>query len=63
MWQCEQNFYEAGAQFFQNYQDQTQLIAELSAKVKELEKFKQKIEKLPYYAEWVAAYNCDGYQD
>lgn len=47
----------------ENYQDQTRLIAELSARVKELEDFKKSIEKLPYYDEWVISYNCGGYQD
>ena len=38
MTQLEQDFYSAGIRFMENYQDQTQLIAELSARVKELEK-------------------------
>ena len=63
MTQLEQDFYSAGIQFMENYQDQTRLIAELSARVKELEDFKKSIEKLPYYDEWVITYNCGGYQD
>lgn len=63
MTQIEQNYYEAAIAFMQNYQDQTQLIAALSARVKELEDFKKSIEKLPYYDEWVIAHNCGGYQD
>ena len=63
MTQLEQDFYSAGIQFMENYQDQTRLIAELSARVAELEKFKANIEKLPYYNEWVISYNCAGYQD
>ena len=63
MTQLEQDFYSAGIQFMENYQDQTRLIAELSAQVKELEDFKKSIEKLPYYDEWVISYNCGGYQD
>ena len=63
MTQLEQHFYSAGIQFMENYQDQTRLIAELSARVKELEDFKKSIEKLPYYDEWVISYNCGGYQD
>ena len=63
MTQLEQDFYSAGIQFMENYQEQTRLIAELSARVKELEDFKKSIEKLPYYDEWVIAYNCGGYQD
>lgn len=63
MTQLEQDFYSAGIQFMENYQDQTRLIAELSARVKELEDFKKSIEKLPYYDEWVISYNCVGYQD
>lgn len=63
MTSLEYNFYDAGLAFFQNYQDQTQLIAELSARVKELEDFKKSIEKLPYYDEWVISHNCGGYQD
>ena len=63
MTQLEQHFYSAGIQFMENYQDQTRLIAELSARVKELEDFKKSIEKLPYYDEWVITYNCGGYQD
>lgn len=63
MTQLEQDFYSAGIQFMENYQDQTRLIAELSARVKELEDFKKSIEKLPYYDEWVISYNCGGYQD
>ena len=51
MTQLEQHFYSAGIQFMENYQDQTRLIAELSARVKELEDFKKSIEKLPYYDE------------
>ena len=45
MTQLEQDFYSAGIRFMENYQDQTQLIAELSARVAELEKFKANIEK------------------
>ena len=63
MTQLEQDFYSAGIQFMENYQDQTRLIVELSARVKELEDFKKAIEKLPYYDEWVISYNCGGYQD
>ena len=63
MTQLEQDFYSAGIQFMENYQDQTRLIAELSARVKELEDFKKSIEKLPYYDEWVIEYNRGGYQD
>ena len=63
MTQLEQHFYSAGIQFMENYQDQTRLIAELSARVKELEDFKKSIEKLPYYDEWIISYNCGGYQD
>ena len=63
MTQLEQDFYSAGIRFMENYQDQMQLIAELSARVKELEDFKKSIEKLPYYDEWVISYNCGGYQD
>ena len=63
MTQLEQDFYSAGIQFMENYQDQTRLIAELSARVKELEDFKKSIEKLPYYDEWVITHNCSGYQD
>ena len=63
MTQLEQDFYSAGIQFIENYQDQTRLIAELSARVKELEDFKKSIEKLPYYDEWIISYNCGGYQD
>lgn len=63
MTQIEQNYYEAAIAFMRNYQDQTQLIAALSARVEELEKFKTQIEKLPYYDEWVISYNCAGYQD
>lgn len=63
MTQLEHDFYSAGIRFMQNYQDQTQLIAALSARIEELEKFKAKIEKLPYYDEWVISYNCAGYQD
>ena len=63
MTQLEQDFYSAGIQFMENYQDQTRLIAELSARVEELEKFKANIEKLPYYDEWVISYNCAGYQE
>lgn len=63
MYQCEMNFYEAGVRFFQEYQDQAKKIAELSARIEELEKFKSKIEKLPYYDEWVISYNCAGYHD
>ena len=63
MTQLEQDFYSAGIQFMENYQDQTQLIAELSARVAELEKFKANIEKLPYYDEWVISYNCAGYHE
>ena len=63
MTQLEQDFYSAGIQFMENYQDQTRLIAELSARVKELEDFKKSIEKLPYYDEWIISYNCGGYQD
>ena len=63
MTQLEQDFYSVGIQFMENYQDQTRLIAELSARVKELEDFKKSIEKLPYYDEWVISYNCGGYQD
>lgn len=51
MTQIEQNYYEAAIAFMQNYQDQTQLIAALSARIKELEKFKEQIKKLPYYDE------------
>lgn len=63
MTQLEQDFYSAGIRFMENYQDQTRLIAELSARVKELEDFKKSIEKLPYYDEWVITHNCGGYQD
>lgn len=63
MTQLEQDFYSAGIQFMENYQDQTRLIAELSARVKELEDFKKSIEKLPYYDEWIITHNCGGYQD
>ena len=63
MTQLEQDFYSAGIQFMENYQDQTRLIAELSARIKELEDFKKSIEKLPYYDEWIISYNCGGYQD
>ena len=63
MTQLEQDFYSAGIQFMENYQDQTRLIAELSARVKELEDFKKSIEKLPYYDEWVITYTCGGYKD
>lgn len=63
MTQLEQDFYSAGIQFMENYQDQTQLIAELSARVAELEKFKANIEKLPYYDKWVISYNCAGYHE
>ena len=63
MTQLEQDFYSAGIQFMENYQDQTRLIAELSARVAELEKFKANIEKLPYYNEWVISYNCTGYHE
>ena len=63
MTQLEQDFYSAGIRFMENYQDQTQLIAELSARVAELEKFKANIEKLPYYNEWVIAHNCAGYHE
>lgn len=63
MTQIEQNYYEAATAFIQNYQDQMQLIAELSARVEELEKFKAQIEKLPYYDEWVISYNCAGYHE
>lgn len=63
MTQLEQDFYSAGIQFMENYQDQTQFIAKLSARIEELEKFKAQIEKLPYYDEWVTSYNCAGYQD
>ena len=58
-----QMFFTEGVEFMKKYQDQTQLIAELSARVKELEDFKKSIEKLPYYDEWVIAHNCGGYQD
>ena len=63
MTQLEQDFYSAGIRFMENYQDQTRLIAELSARVAELEKFKANIEKLPYYDEWVISYNCGGYHE
>ena len=63
MTQLEQHFYSAGIQFMENYQDQTRLIAELSARVAELEKFKANIEKLPYYDEWVISYNCAGHHE
>ena len=63
MTQLEQDFYSAGIRFMENYQDQTRLIAELSARVEELEKFKASIEKLPYYNEWVSSYNCAGYHE
>jgi len=58
-----QIFFAEAVSFMKKYQDQTQLIAELSARVKELENFKKSIEKLPYYDEWVIAHNCGGYQD
>lgn len=58
-----QMFFVEGVEFMKKYQDQMQLIAELSARVKELEDFKKSIEKLPYYDEWVISYNCGGYQD
>ena len=57
MTQLEQDFYSAGIRFMENYQDQTRLIAELSARVKEKKKKKKSIEKLPYYNEWVIAHN------
>ena len=63
MTQLEQDFYSAGIRFMENYQDQTQLIAGLSARVAELEKFKANIEKLPYYNEWVITHNCAGYHE
>ena len=63
MTQLEQDFYSAGIQFMENYQDQTRLITELSARVKELEDFKKSIEKLPYYNEWIITHNCGGYHE
>ena len=38
-------------------------ISHLMNKVKELQEYKEKIEKLPEYKSWVAGFNCGGYHD